>query len=99
MKKSLSLGPILSRFSYGPDVHPARDWSYLLLLASILVAISIAWNFRLYQEVQEGATLGEEVPATPVDIAPIESVRAVFEERKAEEQKYRTEYRFVDPSR
>ncbi len=99
MKTSLSLKPILSRISYGSGVHPARDWSYLLLLAAILIAISIAWNMWLYQEVQEGATLGEEVPATPVDIAPIEAVRAVFEERKAEEQKYRTEYRFVDPSR
>lgn len=99
MKKSLNIGPLLKRFSYGTRMHPARDWFYLLCAATVLVAVSIAWNVWLLRSVQQGGTIGNETAPEAFDASSIESVRAVFEARKDEEWKYRQEYRFVDPSR
>lgn len=100
MKISLNLGPILKKFSYGSHVHPARDWFYLLVVMTVLVAFSIGWNLWLLRSVENGETIGDENTAIEsFDEAPIESVRAVFEQRRTEQLRYRQEYRFVDPSR
>ncbi|MDP3402503.1 MAG: hypothetical protein Q8S35_00915 [bacterium] len=99
MKTSLNLAPILKKFSYGNYVHPARDWFYLLVAMTVLVALSIGWNLWLLKSVEKGGIIGDEnAVVESFDEAPIESVRAVFEERRAEQLRYRQEYRFVDPS-
>lgn len=99
MKLSFSSGSFLQKLSYGREVSPARDWFYLLVAATLLIALSIGWNVWLLRSVEEGGTIGDEsVSAESFDSAPIESVRAVFEERRAEQLRYRQEYRFVDPS-
>lgn len=99
MKTSLNLGPLLKKFSYGDQVHPSRDWFRLLMAMTILIAISIGWNVWLLRSVEHGGTIGDEtVTIESFDEAPIESVRAVFEERRSEQLQYRQEYRFVDPS-
>lgn len=99
MKTSLSFGPLVKRFSYGTRLHPARDWFYVLLAATILIACSIAWNIWLLRSVEAGGTIGDEVvEVESFDESPIESVRALFESRKEEQMRYRQEYRFVDPS-
>jgi len=99
MKTSLNLGPFLQKFSYGNQVHPARDWFYLLMAMTLLIAVSIGWNVWLLRSVEQGGTIGDEnVQIESFDEAPIESVRAVFEERRNEQLRYRQEYRFVDPS-
>ncbi len=99
MKTSLNLAPILKKFSYGNHVHPARDWFYLLVGMTVLVALSIGWNLWLLKSVEKGGIIGDESAVVEsFDEAPIESVRAVFEERRAEQLRYRQEYRFVDPS-
>lgn len=100
MKTSFNLAPLLKKFSYGSRVHPARDWFYLLLAMTLLVAFSIGWNIWLLKSVEKGGTIGDEsTTVESFDEAPIESVRAVFEERRTEQLQYRQEYRFVDPSR
>lgn len=99
MKISLNLTPFLKKFSYGSKVHPARDWFYLLVAMTVLVALSIGWNLWLLRSVEKGGTIGDEnATVESFDEAPIESVRAVFEQRRTEQLRYRQEYRFVDPS-
>lgn len=99
MKTSLSFGPLLKKFSYGTRTHPARDWFYILLAATILIALSIAWNIWLLRSVEGGGTIGDEtVEVESFDESPIESVRALFKAREEEQLRYRQEYRFVDPS-
>ena len=80
-------------------MRPARDWFYMLLIASLLIAASIAWNIWLLRSVEAGGTIGDEsVEVESFDESPIESVRALFRAREAEQLRYRQEYRFVDPS-
>lgn len=99
MKTSFSLAPLLKRFSYGTRVHPARDWFYVLLVASLLIALSIGWNIWLLRSVEAGGTIGDEaIEIESFDESPIESVRALFKAREQEQLRYRQEYRFVDPS-
>ena len=99
MKSSLSFGPLLKRFSYGTRIHPARDWFYVLLAASLFIALSIAWNIWLLRSVEAGGTIGDEsVEVESFDESGVESVRALFKERETEQLRYRQEYRFVDPS-
>lgn len=99
MKTALSFGPLLKRFSYGTRLHPTRDWFYILLAASILVALSIGWNIWLLRSVEAGGTIGDEtLEVESFDNSSIESVRALFEARENEQLRYRQEYRFVDPS-
>jgi len=79
-------------------MHPARDWFMLLAAALILVLASVVWNVWLLTKVERGETIGTQAPVQGFEAAPIDSVRAIFEKRKAEELRYRQEYRFVDPS-
>ncbi|HRH55348.1 MAG TPA: hypothetical protein PK609_00585 [Candidatus Paceibacterota bacterium] len=99
MKTNIEIGPLLKRLSYGDRLHPSRDWFVLLATATVLIALSVAWNFWLLKSVEEGGTIGQEEAPERFDAAPIESIRSIFETRKNEELKYRQEYRFVDPSR
>jgi len=99
MKLSFNAGAFVKRFSYGNQVHPSRDWFYLLAAALLLVAVSVGWNAWLLQEVERDGTKESDTLTESFDAAPIESVRAVFESRRVEEIRYRTEYQFVDPSR
>lgn len=97
MKLSLDLRSVSKKFSYGQRIRPARDWYYLLLACVVLVAFSVGWNLWLLARVERGEMFGTDVQSENFDTAPIESVREVFELRKAEELKYKREYRFVDP--
>ncbi len=100
MKSSLTIAPVLKKLSYGDHERPSRDWFALLSVATFLVCVSIAWNVWLLRSVEEGGTFGEGAGSTEsFDETPIESVRAVFQSRVGEQQRFRQEYRFVDPSR
>ena len=71
----------------------------MLLVATLLIALSVGWNLWLLRNVEKGGIIGDEnIEVDSFDEAPIESVRTVFEEREAEQLRYRQEYRFVDPS-
>lgn len=99
MKLSFSPDAFLKRFTYGANMRPARDWFLMLLIAVLLVAGSIGWNFWLFQSVEQGAVIGESSTGrTGLDERSVEPVRRVFESRQEEQNRYRNEYRFVDPS-
>ena len=99
MKLSFNSDAFFKRFSYGASLRPARDWFLVLVVAVLLVAGSVGWNVWLFQGVERGAVIGESSAGrTGLDERSIESVRRVFESRQEEQNRYRNEYRFVDPS-
>lgn len=101
MSMKLTLPKNLSSFklpSYGDRPRPLRDWFILVSLGAILLGLSVGWNAWQFVRVTEGQTIGEAVPQTIAPAAAsLEGVRSVFQNRAAEEARYRTEYRFVDP--
>ncbi len=78
-----------------PD--PARDWAILLVFALVVLFASVSWNawffLRAIEEPAPVAPSTEETGDTGMDAA-----RASAEARALEEARYRTEYRFIDPS-
>lgn len=98
MKIHFDIKKILQTFGYGERMHPARDWFILLASALMLVIASVAWNIFLLTKVERGEAIGDEMPQTTFEAAPIDKVQEVFESRKEEELRYRQQYRFVDPS-
>lgn len=98
MKLNPNLSSLRMRFSYGDRLNPARDWFYLLAIATVMLAASISWNAWTFRTLQEGGVIGDAGPAEAFDSVPVESARALFETRRKEELQYREAYRFVDPS-
>ena len=91
---------LLRKFSHqGPSrPDPARDWTLLLSLALLMLLASLAWNTWFFLgALQEPAPA--PVPAQATDDSGIDTVRASFDERAAEGERYRSEYRFIDPSK
>jgi len=84
----------------GDKKRPSRDWLALLTLALLLLIASIGWNVWTFIRITSGEVVGDERPVVKgPDTSALEQVREVFNRRKAEEQRYFTEYRFVDPSK
>ena len=84
----------------GDKKRPSRDWLVLLTLALLLLILSIGWNVWTFIRVTSGEVVGDTAPSiTGPNISILEQVREVFTARKAEEQRYFTEYRFVDPNK
>jgi hypothetical protein len=84
---------------YGERLRPNRDWLILFSLSCVLLAAGVVWHMSLFSKVTKGEGLEggsvEETGRTP----ELDAVGRQFEARKAEEEKYLGEYRFVDPSR
>lgn len=76
---------------------PARDWAILLASALILFFASVGWNawfmFAALEEPEVAAPSIEDTGDTGIGAA-----RAAAEVRALEEARYRSEYRFIDPS-
>lgn len=90
-----------SRFSYGACLAPARDWSVLLSVAAVALVLIVGWNVRAFQTVVQGGVLGVAATSSPPAISQssIDMLRALFNEREAEEANYASgTYRFTDPS-
>lgn len=84
----------------GDRRKPSRDWFILLAIAFLILIASIGWNVWAFVRITSGEATGSAAqgPQGP-DVSVVEQVRTVFETRAAEENRYRTEYRFVDPSK
>lgn len=91
----------ISRFRYGKQLDPARDWIALLTLSALLFAVILVWNAWAFDMVVNGGVIGN----APVKVAPVfnseslSEIRSLFDMRAEEEVKYVTGgYRFADPS-
>lgn len=80
--------------------RPVRDWFMLIVLSSILFIGSLAWNTWFFIRATNGDVAADAGAIEPeVKKNVVESVRALFIERAAEEARYKNEHRFVDPSK
>jgi len=80
--------------------RPTRDWMLLLSLAALILVASAGWNVWTFVRVTSGDVGAvEEAAVDGPDLTALERVRAAFQERAAEEARYRSDYRFVDPSK
>lgn len=103
----MTLPPAISAFlkklhGSGGSKHlnPSRDWLVLVAIALAAFIGSIAWNtwfffIALDQNVPADAVPVAEAPATN----SLEKAQALFEAKAKELERYRNEYRFIDPSR
>lgn len=90
---------VLERFRYGKRIHPERDWLILLGIASLLLLVSGAWNVWVFMTGSDIQPSMETATTTP-EISPymLDETTVLFENREREEERYRNEYRFVDPT-
>lgn len=91
----------LKRLRAGVHQNPVRDWLVLLSVSAITLIGIIVWNVWAFDTVASGGTIGAPTTVAPptFDPASLDTIRAIFESRAAEEAKYRTgTYRFADPS-
>ena len=101
MNISNSTGSLLKRLHTGAHIDPMRDWLALLACATIALTGIVVWNIWAFDTIAQGGVIGSSTASTPavLDSPSLNAVRAVFEERAAEEAKYRTGvYRYSDPS-
>ena len=99
-----SLTKILSRFRKSKSVkhkaEPSRDWLLALLLALVLLVVSVGVNTVVFMEAVSHTGEGEApIEERDIDQSAVEKAKEAFGVRALEEAKYRSEYRFVDPSR
>lgn len=83
--------------TYGPKIQPVRDWLVLLGVFAGLLSLSVGWNLWQVSQVMQGHTIGTATSSAPIQLN-LDQVKGLFENRAAEQQRYQTEYRFVDPS-
>ncbi|MEA2701796.1 MAG: hypothetical protein QOE22_505 [Candidatus Parcubacteria bacterium] len=88
----------LKGLHYGTALRPSRDWLVVLTLTFVLMLASVAWNLWTFAKVTGGEPIGTEAPQQTAGTASTDEVVKLFEERAAEEARYRNDYRFVDPS-
>lgn len=87
-----------SHLSEGTTFNPQRDWLILmsvgiLALLILLVTQTLAFWEALREE-EQAVSLEQEDGGRPT-----KELIELFEERRAEQVRYDTEYRFIDPSR
>lgn len=98
--KALSSRIRFTKFpTYGEKIRPVRDWFILLGMGLVILVITIGWNMWSFLRLLDGQPFGQvQSPESSYDLSSLEKVEAVFGTRKMEEDRYRNDYRFVDPS-
>lgn len=80
--------------------RPSRDWLILLFFSLIVFVASVSWNVWTFIRITNGEVVGNgAATVTAPDVSTVERAREVFGARATEAQRYRTEYRFVDPGK
>ena len=98
MKLSLNTKS-LKGISYGTTLRPSRDWLVLVSVIFVCLLISVGWNLWTFNKVTQGGSVGTGTAPEQTGAPAFDGVTNLFEQRAAEEGRYRNEYRFVDPSR
>ena len=96
-----SIGSFFKQLRTGARQNPTRDWLMLLIFSAIALMGIVAWNVWTFQTVAGGGVIGAPaIKTSPVfNSSSLDTIRAIFENRVAEEAKYRTGvYRYADPS-
>jgi hypothetical protein len=104
---AMTLPPIITKYLRAlPSLkgdgrpRPSRDWLILVGLFLVLFVVSVVWNVWFFSSALTGesAAVSENASET-TDLSPVERAKETFRTRAEEEGRYRSEYRFVDPSR
>ena len=96
-----SIRSFFKQLRTGVRQNPTRDWLVLLIFSAIALMGIVVWNVWAFQTVTGGGVIGAPaVKTSPVfNPSSLDTIRAIFENRVAEEAKYRTGvYRYADPS-
>lgn len=100
----MNLPPFLQKLlpKLAPDAgagrpDPARDWALLVALFLALFLAAVAWSAWFFLATIEEPAVAAP-PAEGSGDTGIGAVRAAAEARSLEEERYRAEYRFIDPS-
>ena len=101
MKKILQrISHIGKLFHTSRHVHPTRDWFMLLGGTALLIGVTAGWNAWVYVDSTTRTAAPRESAAVPsFDTSVVGAVQSAFAVRAEESSRYRTTYRFVDPSR
>jgi hypothetical protein len=94
---------VKKRFTGLGEPHPTRDWLVLLGCAALVLVGMVVWSVWTFQRVVDGEVIDARAvaPMTQDDRVPslLDRVRALYELRAAEAQKYGTGvYPYADPS-
>ncbi len=89
-----------SRLRLRAHQDPVRDWLALLALSLLAFVSIVVWNVWAFNTVARGGVIGVSATSTPVfTSSSLDTIRAIFEKRAAEEAKYATGvYHYTDPS-
>ena len=94
-------GSFIKRPHSNASIDPERDWLMLLTVAMVAFVGIIVWNVWAFDTVADGGTIGAVTTKAPAvfDNSSLDTIHSIFENRAAEEAKYRTgTYRFAGPS-
>lgn len=92
------VGIVSRSLRYGHDIRPARDWLIVVALFLIGIFVSVVWSTVFFLDVLNREAAASSIAETPLDTKNLMEVRGVFETRSEEALRYRSEYRFIDPS-
>mgnify|MGYP000375871057 CR=1 FL=1 len=99
LKSITSIVPkIIHSVRYGEQLRPRRDWLVLTVLCVAGLIASVVSSTFFFMDIvnREPAVTGSR--DSSVDTSVLEETRAAFSEREQEALRYRSEYRFIDPS-
>jgi hypothetical protein len=81
---------------------PAHDWLALVTVSLIALVGIVVWHMWVFDTVATGGAIGapgKVATSTASNRIPLDAIRAIFENRSAEEAKYTSGvYRYTDPS-
>jgi hypothetical protein len=88
----------LKGIHYGATLRPSRDWLLLIAFSFVCLLASVGWNLWTFTKVTRGQSFEASITTQETNATAVDTVTKLFEARAIEEARYKSEYRFVDPS-